>query len=234
MIGLGEGDKIKKILFSSMIAALSMTSQAASAEEAVFTGPYVGIQAGAGRAESVHNDLDYWYYDFKNYKTAKTDVIAGVKAGYDMQAGAALIGVLGEVSFGKIDTLTEVTPADPSYAISSKTKVLGSLRAKLGVVSGNLAVFATGGWAFSDTTHSFGDTDGSNEGYSAKGGRSGSVFGLGTAYAISPRTKLGLDLSRYQFGTRTHEVIDAGVGTDYFFTQKDRLDTAVVSYTMSF
>jgi len=29
-------------------------------------------------------------------------------------------------------------------------------------------------------------------------------------------------------------VIDTGVGTDYFFTQKDRLDTAVVSYTMSF
>lgn len=225
---------MNKLLVASMIAAASMTAQAASAQEADWTGPYVGIQAGAARTESVHNDLDYWYYDYKNYKTAKTNVIGGVKAGYDMQAGPALIGVLGEVSIGKIDTLTEVTPASPSYAISSKTKVLGSLRAKLGVASGNLAVFVTGGWAFSDTTHSFGDTDGSNEGYSEKGSRSGSVIGLGAAYAVSPRTKLGFDVSRYQFGTRTHEVIDAGVGQGYFFSQKDRIDTAAVSYTLSF
>ena len=225
---------MKKIFLSSAVVALALSAQPALAQDATWSGLYAGVQAGAGRAESVHDDLDRWYYDYRNYKTAKTNVLAGVKAGYDYQAGPAIVGVLGEVSFGKIDTRHEVTPASPSYAISSKTKALGSVRAKLGVASGNLAVFATGGWAFSDTTHSFGDTDGSNEGYSEKGDRSGSVIGLGAAYAISAKSRIGLDLSRYQFGARTHEVISAGVGQDYFFTQKDRIDTATVSYTYSF
>ncbi len=226
---------MKRLIASSAAAVLALSAQSAFAQDTTWSGPYVGIQAGAARAETVHSDLDDWYYNYQNFKSDKTDVVGGVKAGFDYQAGPALVGVLGEVSFGKIDTATEVTPEDPSYAISSKTKLLGSLRAKLGVASGNLAVFATGGWAFSDTKHSFGDTDGSDEGFSEKGARSGYVVGLGAAYAIGAHSKIGFDLSRYQFGARTHEVLASdGTSTDYFFTQKDRIDAATISYTFSF
>lgn len=225
----------KNIALAVAAAACALSATAFAQDASPFAGPYVGVQASLNRAQDKHNDLDEWYYNARNAANEDTGVMGGIKAGYDYVAGPAIVGVLAEASFGKIDTINEYTPEEPSYMVGNKIKMLGSVRAKAGVTSGNIAAFVTGGWAFSDNKHRWIETDGSGEVYSGKGSRSGYVIGMGAAYAINGNSSIGVDISRYQFGTRTHEILESdGTPTDYFVSQRDRVDNVAVSYNYSF
>lgn len=61
------------------------------------------------------------------------------------------------------------------------------------------------------------------------------VFGAGAADAINEKSSIGFDISRYQFGSRTHEPFHAdGTSTDYYFKLSDNLTTVNISYNVSF
>lgn len=226
---------MKIVLAFGAVALASVTSQAAFAQDAsAFAGPYLGVQVSAARAQDRHTDLDYWYNDLVDARYEDGGAMAGAKAGYDHVSGSLLVGAFAEVQFGKLNTVVDVSPDNPTYAIGAKTDMLGSVRGKLGVTSGKLAASVNGGWAFSDADHLMGDTDGSTEGYAEKGDRSGYVLGAGVQYAVSNNVNLGLDFSHYQFGTKTHEVLEDGTGLDYFFEQQDKFQTVSFSINYSF
>lgn len=202
---------------------------------APFGGPYVGIQGTIGQVDDIHVDEDYWYTNTSGSITSDRGALVGLRAGYDFLSGNLLAGVLAEASIGKMDSFQEASanPSDPQYAIGTKVKFLGSVRGKLGIAQGNLAAFVTGGLAFSDAKQRFGDTDGSDETFSGKGDRTGYVLGLGAAWALGNST-LELDYSHYEFGSEQHEVIDAGVPQDYFFTQDYKVRALTLSFNYGF
>ena len=62
------------------LAAVAMASTAnAQADASPFTGPYVGVQVGYANLQDVHDDLDYWYDNFKNYRQTDANIVAGVR-----------------------------------------------------------------------------------------------------------------------------------------------------------
>lgn len=233
---------MKKLLAAVTVLACGATAPAFAQDEAVFGGPYIGVQVSAARLQDKHTDLDYWYHGVDNFGMDETNAMGGIRAGYDYVSGSLIAGVLAEVNFGSLNTFRETTPVDPSYAIGAKIKTLGSVRAKLGVTSGKLAAFVTGGVAFADTKHRYLETDTSGEAYyEAKGSRTGYVLGVGAAYALNQHSSIGLDVSRYQFDSKTHELLGTGNGGstlnapwDYFFRQKDNVETIALSYSYRF
>lgn len=226
---------MKKFLLLAASASVIATPALAQ-DVSPFAGPYVGVQVGYANLEDEHDDLDYWYDNFQNFRGTDGNVIGGIRAGYDAQLGGGfLVGALGEISLTDLDTNGPVRPDDDTYELGAKIKRLGSVRAKLGYASGNLAVYGTAGLAFANIKHHMEDIDGSSEGYDRKGDRSGVAFGLGAAFAINANSRIGFEVNQYDFGSRKHEVIDEdGDATDYFFRQEDRVRTAVVTYSFGF
>ncbi len=236
---------MNKLLLAA--AAASCFAQPAFAQDdSPFAGAYAGVQVGAARVMTKHSDEQSWYYDYRDFRTEDSGVIGGVHAGYDIVRGNLLAGVEAEVNFGTLDSYAEVAPTDPSYEIGSRTTMLGSIRAKLGVTEGNFAAHVNGGYAFSNTKHNYFETDESDDYFYDKGSRSGWVLGFGADYAVSSNSSLGVAFSHYQFGTKDHVLLDsAGVLNECswsneaadglcHFPMRDKFETVTVKYSYRF
>lgn len=103
--------------------------------------------------------------------------MGGLRAGYDWVNGSAIYGVLSEASFGNQSSVREIGQFLDIYKIGSEVKTFGSIRAKAGVVSEKIALFATAGVAFADIRHKYADTANSSDAINAKGDGTGYVFG---------------------------------------------------------
>jgi len=228
--------KVRSLMLSFNYGFGRPAGPVANTAPAPFGGAYVGLQGSIAQVDDVHVDKDYWYTNTSGSITSDRGVLVGLRAGYDFLSGNLLAGVMAEASIGKINTDQETAGGSyDQYHIGTKVKLLGSVRGKLGIAQGNLAVFATGGLAFSDAKQRFGDTDGSDEFFSGKGDRTGYVLGLGAAWALNDRMTAGLDYSHYEFGKKSHEVMyDVGDPSDYFFTQKYKVRALTLSFNYGF
>jgi outer membrane immunogenic protein len=224
-------------LLALSLLTLSSTTYAA---ESGFEGFYAGAQIGVAEGVSAHTDNDYWYYDANDSKKTDRSASLGLKLGYDKVNGSVLYGVLAEGSITSINTQKEYSPEDPSYEVGAKINAFGSIRAKLGVASDKLAVYATGGLALADIQHKYNETDGSGQYYDQDGKKVGYVFGLGASYLVTDNSMIGVDVSRYVFGNKKHRLLESdGTPIDYdgympTFTQDDVINSANVSYSIKF
>lgn len=203
---------------------------------AAFGGPYVGVQGSLAQLDSDWRDDDFWYDGTTKSRNSDRGGMIGLRAGYDIAYGNIVAGALAEVSFGKVNTRDEAFADndDPTYVIGTKLSRLGSLRGKLGVGSGNLAAFATAGIAFSNAKQRGRDVDGSSETWGGKGDRTGYVLGLGGSWLMG-NSSIGVDYSHYEFGKKSHEVIDEdGDPLGYFFDQDYKVRTLTLSYSYGF
>jgi len=236
---------MKKLLCTATALALASTGTAAYAEDgqSYFGGFYLGAQVSGARLTDKHSDHQYWYDGVHNAGYSKTKAQFGVRGGYDFTSGSLLAGVLGEVNFGKVSTFREISPSDPSYAIGTRIKMLGSVRARAGIASGRLALTANGGIAFNDNKQAYRETDGTGEYYNGKGKRTGWVVGLGAAYAMAQHISLGLDFSHYQFGSGRHIILAPNgtprTGSDaaddhWHWSQKDSVNSLALSVNYRF
>ena len=212
----------------------SGVASAAPASSA-FSGPYVGLRVGMGEMNAKHRDLDYWYDGIDRGVTTDRNGLVGFQLGYDHLIGNLLVGGLAEVNFGKLNSFQSVgaDPGDLTYGIGVRTSRVGSVRAKGGFVSGNLAAYGTVGFARSDATMKFREEDGSDQLFDGKGDRSGYVVGIGAAYALGQGSSLGLDYSEYRFGKQRSQLRNSdGTPQDYFFDQhyKVRAISLVFNY----
>ena len=228
----------KFLLAAASIAAMASSANAQDVVASPFTGAYVGVQGSIAQVDDYADDLDYWYTGVKQNRTSDRGGLIGLRAGYDIQSGALLGGVMVEGSFGKINSFEELSSTandDPILKIGTRVTKLGSIRAKAGVTSGNLAAFVTGGLAFSNAKQKFRETDGSDERYDGKGDRTGYVLGLGAAYAINANSTIGLDYSHYEFGSKTHDLLESdGSFTDYRWAQDYKVRALTVSFNYGF
>lgn len=220
---------MKKLLITLLLSAFTQYS---FAQNANFGGYYGGIQVGVAETRTKHSDLDDWYYFFQNSQETSVDPTIGLKFGFDLVKGSQIYGYLIEGSLLDANTMQNVFG---DYQTGSKIKAIGSLRGKYGIVSDRLSVYGTAGFAFADIKHKYQELDGSDEFFNNKGRSQGYVFGVGSSYALDSKTFISLDLSQYNFKSKTHELLESdGTPTGSRFRIKDSINTFNISYNLKF
>jgi opacity protein-like surface antigen len=226
---------MRKLLLTLSLLAFTQSS---FAQNANFGGYYGGIQVGTAVTRTVHNDNDYWYFNFKNSEATSLDPTIGLKFGFDVVKDSQIYGYLIEGSFLSSNTNKNYyDDGDPAYRVGSKIKAIGSLRGKYGIVSDKLAVYGTAGFAFADIKHTFSDIDEEvNESFDNKGKNQGYVFGVGTSYALDGKKFISLDVSTYKFKNKNHMILDTDgiTPTGYTYGIKDTINTINISYNLKF
>lgn len=157
---------------SSAFAADIYRGEAVSMKDApvyvaphIWTGFYVGANVGYGwsaedSAELTVDGTGPLYPLTAKYSTDFEGVFGGGLIGYNIQRGRVVFGIEADIQAADFtETYSAVNPFSlpnivPSGTASLNTKLdidwLGTLRARLGVASGNTLIYATGGLAFGE------------------------------------------------------------------------------------
>jgi outer membrane immunogenic protein len=200
--------------------ALASTMTAGVAQAADFGGAYVGGQLGyaMGSTKITEAPCVWWC---QNSSTQDDSFSGGVRGGYNWTSGSLLYGVTAEYNWTGVDTYKAMQAGTPTNTTSAGTNVdaLGSIRARLGFVSGDMAIYATGGWAYGKMKDRMDEP--SNPFHAAGDGKSsGTVFGFGADYALNRQWILGVEYSAYRFGSSSHTEV-SGAMVESFKTKVD-------------
>jgi outer membrane immunogenic protein len=115
-----------------------------------FDGPYIGANLGFGRVDTKQSSPGD-----PSVSGDDSSVTAGGQVGYNRQCGHVVFGI--EADFNYLGFETNTTPAIP-VVVNLKDEInwFGTVRGRVGVVVHNHALlYATGGLAYANTTHTF-------------------------------------------------------------------------------
>lgn len=152
---------------SAALAADAVTYEVAPEAPLVaafnWTGAYVGVHLGYGRADATVIDLDD--YSFSSFGDTEFDFdadgfLGGVHAGYNWQAGSLVYGFEADVTASDINNTVAnsmIPGSDESF--STSIDWFGTARARLGYAAGRFLPYVTGGVAFGDIESSYDDDD---------------------------------------------------------------------------
>jgi len=92
-----------------------------------------------------------------------TGVEASVRVGYDMQFGAIVVGVVGELSAADLeDSVTSFSTTPAAYVFTRELETMAALRLRAGFAAGSGLFYVTGGAAKAKIENSFRTTNGVN------------------------------------------------------------------------
>lgn len=93
----------------------------------------------------------------------RTGVEAALRAGYDYQWGAFVVGAVAEVSSSSVrDSVTGFTSTPANYSFQRNLKSMAAARLRLGYAMGPALVYATGGYAQGKIDNRFRTSNGLN------------------------------------------------------------------------
>jgi outer membrane immunogenic protein len=130
-----------------------------------WTGFYVGAHVGHGwgdwSVDLSHSSGAIHYND--PFVPAKHDLdggdgwLGGLQAGYNYQTGGVVVGLEADVSWTGMDAdgrFTTIAPNFTTWDINSSLDLFGTVRGRLGFVSGPLLIYGTAGlaWGITDTS----------------------------------------------------------------------------------
>ena len=108
---------------------------------------------GAATGPSVDNGCD----------VDPTGVEAAIRAGYDMQFGRVVVGLVGELSAMDVeDSVTSFSSTPAAYVFTRQVENMAALRARIGFPVGPALLYATGGAATAKVKNSFRTTNTAN------------------------------------------------------------------------
>ncbi|MBX9990591.1 outer membrane protein [Phreatobacter oligotrophus] len=175
-----------------------------------WTGFYVGAHAGYGFGNSRFVALGV-------FPTSVNGPLLGGQVGFNYQINQIVLGVEADLAFAAITGRPGNFPA-----ISHRTNMLGSLRARGGFAVDRALLYVTGGLGFQGAATA--QTPGPAEKYT----RMGWTLGAGVEYALTQNWTAKLEYSYYNFGTRTLGPIYGGtvrsdihtvkIGVNYLFS----------------
>ena len=173
-------------------------------------GLYIGIGGNVGEAFGGNK------FDFQDqsagqtlsFQAANTDnsmLLGGIQIGQLWYVGGTALGIEDDVSFGK------------------NINYLQSLRAVLGVPTGNFLIYGTGGVGFENANEEFAINSTSGEVDTFKGsfGRYGWVAGAGIEAMVAPHLSIGVEGLYYGLGHETNSLSTA-LGGEPFTVNVDR------------
>ncbi len=129
------------------------TAQAPGCISGPFAGPYIGVNAGYGRVNTTQSSTPD--------PSATGDDSAftvGGQVGYNWQCGHVVFGLEADFNYVGFETNTTTTTTINPTVVNFKDEInwFGTVRGRLGVtVREHALVYATGGWAYADTSHTF-------------------------------------------------------------------------------
>lgn len=130
---------MKKNVTKGLTAAFLVAAAAHQASaQTVFDGAYYGVGVGYGKAETSETTGGFIMPDSKG-------AFASGIIGWNGSSGNFVFGVEADASFGAVNG--SGLCGNPTWTCDADMKALGSLRARVGAVSGNTLFFATGGVA---------------------------------------------------------------------------------------
>jgi outer membrane immunogenic protein len=155
-----------------------------------WTGVYVGAQGGYMWGKADHSYSSDWG---PSGSSDSNGWIGGVHTGYNMQSGNVVYGIEADVEGGNVSgSFTNLTSSG-----SVDLNWQGSVRARLGYVTGKALLYVTGGWAFGDFDFN-GRAGGFASGYSET--LHGWTIGAGGEFAMSNNMTMRLEYRYTDFG----------------------------------
>lgn len=175
---------VNKRWLCALAAILAIGSSSALAQEATFTGFYLGLHGGAASVDTsgVYDNggnpgpFDLSQFDLDN-------AVVGGQIGYQYQAGVVVVGV--EVDASKITGSDDlVNPNAGTYLVEAKNGHLLSIRGRLGVTFGSFMLYGTAGYAEAEYTFKVSPKPTFTTKGSVDLDSSGAVYGGGVEYAF--------------------------------------------------
>ena len=175
-------------------------------------GPYVGVHAGYGNGTAkwgaLHSD-----YPANGYNDG---LLGGLQLGYNKQYDQWVIGVEGDISFGKLLGYANcggmAGVGGSGDTCRNRTDWMASLTARVGYATGRSLIYAKAGAAYArdkiEVTNYYvrpmpPTSDSAN--------RFGWTVGAGIAYALDSRWSVSAEYDYYDLGAKTHHLSVAGV-----------------------
>jgi outer membrane immunogenic protein len=203
------------LLSSAALAALSTASLAAdlparkmapapyvTAPIFTWTGLYVGAQIGAGWTTDKVSDYTTGGVFLGSGKVDSSSVVGGLHAGYNMQTGAIVYGLEGDIELSGLSKTSNAlySPAGVLYAgvygYSTKIDWQGSIRGRLGYAAGPALFYVTGGVAFANVKTAY-----NPGGYSTSDTKAGWTLGGGVEYAFAPNWTARIEYRYTDYGS---------------------------------
>jgi len=175
-----------------------------------WSGPYVGVEGGAGWGSSRHaDDNGFDSGDFQN----KGGLVGG-EVGYNWQLSQIVFGVEGDMSWSdiagrSIGGIDGTCGGDANPNCRTRLDDLGTVRGRVGLAIGPFLPYATGGLAFGEVQGGEGnpgDTDAFGSGSTY---RTGWTAGAGVEMAVTQQLSAKLEYLHVDLG-------DGPVFTDTF------------------
>lgn len=186
---------MRSIVVAALLAA-SAATPALAQDKAPFTGPRVEGLAGWDRVQNNGHDDGIHY---------------GLGAGYDFQAGGAVLGIEAEAADSSVkQCVGSSTVADPKVCAKAGRDLYVGGRVGT-VVGGNTLLYAKAG--YTNAQAKLTSNDGTGQTTLGKTNLDGVRVGAGAEYAIGPNSfvKTEYRYSNYQDGFSRHQVV-AGFG----------------------
>ena len=168
---------MKKLLIAAAALAAVSSAPAVAADMAMkaaaivkpscaqFGGGYVGVQGGSITKQHTWTDRDNWADRFAvdigldSVNRTTWSGAGGVTAGYNFQRGCTVFGVEADWSWTGLNDSRDYTgnglAANLNVIIRDKLDWYGTARVRSGVIVDDLLIYATGGFAFANTSTSW-------------------------------------------------------------------------------
>ena len=217
---------------------LTAFSFSAHAENFDWSGYYVGINAGVGRAysQTTENRYSGVTYNYSAGSATSNDYLVGVQFGGDLQRESWVIGLQGMWDPSDMNSdhpyINGVTPGDRAFC---ETSQLTTLNGRAGyLLSPATMVYAKVGWAWAKTK--FVDKDTGLYLFRVEQRRDGPIVGLGTECRFAKNFSIFAEYSYIQFGKESaHPKLIFGPGsTDYAVTIDQHIETLLVGLNYRF
>ncbi len=166
------------VVSSAGIGTASAGGDIKDYQPAIWSGFYAGVQAGY--AEAQYDGI----FDNDGNSGFASDLdlsggVAGIHIGYNWQKNNILLGIEADVTFGNLSDAVADRDGGNDDITAGDINTLASIRGRLGVTSGSLLIYATGGVAFADADYTVVDTDGDQSSGTASFDTVGYVVGGG-------------------------------------------------------
>ncbi len=182
-----------------------------------WTGPYVGLHVGGAVAGTTTVSGTTLAGTPVNASFNRDGVFGGLHLGYNIQAGAFVIGLQGEYNFAGV---TGNSTAG-IFALSSALRQFGSVDGRIGLAFNRWLIYGIGGFAYADQRHSIvtGAFDLTRD-YAAN--EYGWDVGGGVEYALTNNWTARVEYRYYNWGSKGF--------TDTVFNASPALGIPVVAF----
>lgn len=220
-----------------LATALMGLAGSASAQDRVWSGPYVGAHVGYGWGNVDVTDTNGGVTPGPfNYNTQ--NIFGGGTVGFNLQIERVVIGVESDLGYMNVDGAGTIPSSTSPYHqdLTLDSGFYADVTGRLGLTFGDTLFYGKGGWAYFDSKAQQVTT---KPGYSptSTGSFDGWVYGGGIEHKLSDHISLKVEYLHFDFnaqGGAQTSITDPPTGFVYTNTHEPSVDTVKIGVNYSF